>query len=174
MAFSISGGFPMNAVRAAPFAVVVLALLASTAFAAPGDANPVAGMKEGKIVFDITEGDGKALLVRIESIEETRQDLLKQGITPRFVLSFRGPATLLVQSDMEKVKPENRPFAGQITALLAQMAKTPGVESLEQCGVAIRHMGTKAENVVPPIKVVANSFVTIMAWEVKGYAYIRA
>jgi intracellular sulfur oxidation DsrE/DsrF family protein len=166
----------MNAVRAAslPFAAVVLALLASTAFASPGgDASPVAGLKEGKIVFDITEGDGKALLVRIESIEETRQDLLKQGIAPRFVLSFRGPATLLVQSDMEKVKPENRPFAGQITALLAQMAKTPGVESLEQCGVAIRHMGTEARNVVPPIKVVANSFVTIMAWETKGYAYIR-
>ncbi len=167
----------MNAVRAAllPFAVVVLSLFASAASAAPGgDASLLAGLKEGKIVFDITEGDGKALLVRIESIEETRQDLLKQGVTPRFVLSFRGPATLLVQSDMEKVKPENRPFVGQITALLAQMAKSPGVESLEQCAVAIRHMGTKAENVVPPIKVVANSFVTIMAWEVKGYAYIRA
>jgi len=166
----------MNAVRAAslPFAAAALSLLAAVAFGRSGDQSPLAGVKEGKIVYDITEGDGKALLLRIESIEETRQDLVKQGITPRFVLSFRGPATLLVQTDMEKIKPENRPYAGQITALLAQMSKSPGVESLEQCAVAIRHAGTKAENVAPPLKVVANSFVTIMAYEAKGYAYIRA
>jgi len=167
----------MNAVRAGslPFAAAVLVLLASAAFAGSGEnPSPVAGLKEGKIVFDITEGDGQGLLVRIESIEETRQDLIKQGITPRFVLSFRGPATLLVQTDLDKVKPENRPFTGKIAALLMQMSKAPGIESLEQCAVAIRHQGTKAGNVVPPIKVVTNSFVTIMAWEAKGYAYIRA
>jgi intracellular sulfur oxidation DsrE/DsrF family protein len=165
----------MNVVRAGslPFAVAVFSLLATAALGSEGPSRRP-GPNEGKIVFDITEGDGKALLVRLESIEETRQDLIKQGITPRFVLSFRGPATLLVQTDMEMVKPENRPFTGQISALLAQMSKAPGVESLEQCGVAIRHAGTKAENVVPPVKVVANSFVTIMAWEEKGYAYIRA
>jgi intracellular sulfur oxidation DsrE/DsrF family protein len=167
----------MKVVRAGslPFAAAVLSLLTTAAFASPaGEPSPLAGLKEGKIVFDITEGDGKALLVRIESIDETRQDLIKQGVTPHFVLSFRGPATLLVQTDMEKVKSENRPFASQISALIAQLSKAPGVDSVEQCAVAIRHAGTKAENVVPPIKVVANSFVTIMAWEAKGYAYIRA
>jgi intracellular sulfur oxidation DsrE/DsrF family protein len=167
----------MNTVRAGslPFVLAMLSLFGAATFASPvEDRSLLAGLKEGKIIFDITEGDGKALLVRIESIEETRLDLIKQGITPRFVLSFRGPATLLVQTDLEKVKPENRPFAGQISALLTQLSKEPGVESLEQCGVAIRHAGTKAENVIPPIKVVANSFVTIMAWEAKGYAYIRA
>ena len=155
----------------APLAALLL-LSSGGAFAA--DSSPLAGIKEGKVVFDITEGDGKLLLVRLESIEETRQDLIRQGVTPHFVLSFRGPATLLLQSDLEKIKPEARPFAPQIAALLAQMGKSSGFESLEQCGVAIRHAGTKAENVVPPVKVVANSFVTIMVWEMKGYAYIRA
>jgi len=166
----------MNAVRAGslPFAVAVVSLLAAAALGGPaGDPPPVAGLKEGKIVFDITEGDGKALQLRLESIEETRQDLVKQGIKPRFVISFRGPATFLVQTDLEKVKPENRPYAAQIAAILAQLSKSPGVEGIEQCGVAVRHAGTKPENVVPPVKVVANSFVTIMAYEAKGYAYIR-
>ncbi|HMK72326.1 MAG TPA: hypothetical protein VK454_03250 [Myxococcaceae bacterium] len=164
----------MNAVRAGslPFAVAVVSLLAAAAFGGSRD-QPLAGLKEGKIVFDITEGDGKMLQLRLESIEETRQDLVKQGITPHFVVSFRGPATLLVQTDVEKIKPENRPYAAPIAALLAQLSKSPGVESIEQCGVAVRHAGTKPENVVPPVKVVANSFVTIMAYEAKGYAYIR-
>lgn len=154
-------------------APLALAVLLHSAGAGADDHALLAGIKEGKVVFDITEGDGKALVTRLESIEETRQDLVKQGITPRFVVSFRGPATLLVQKDMEKVKPEARPYVAQIAAMLAQMGKTTGFDSLEQCGVAVRHAGTRAENVVPPLKVVANSFVTIMAYEAKGYAYIR-
>jgi intracellular sulfur oxidation DsrE/DsrF family protein len=129
--------------------------------------------KEGKIIYDITEGDGKALLVRLDTIEETRQDLVKQGVTPRFIISIRGPATKLVQTDMSQVKEEDRPYAQKIAALLQQLAKAPGVERIEQCAVAIRHAGTKAENVVPPVKVVANSFVTIASYESQGYAYIR-
>lgn len=164
----------MGSVRVAVVPLAVAVLLLSARGAAADDRALLAGIKEGKVVYDISEGDGKGLLVRLESIEETRQDLIKQGVTPRFVLSFRGPATLLVQRDLEKLKPEARPFAVQIAAMLAQMGKTSGFESLEQCGVAIRHAGTKAEDVVPPVKVVANSFVTIMVWEAKGYAYIRA
>ncbi len=151
-------------------AFVFAAVAALSAFA---DDGSVKGMKEGKVVYDITEGDGKLLLGRIETVEETRQDLIKQGITPRFVISFRGGATKLVQKDMEAVKPEDRPYAQKIAAMLAQMGHQPGIESVEQCAVAIRHAGTKAENVVPPIKVVANSYVTLMAYQSHGYAYIR-
>ena len=157
-------------------AVVPLALAALLHSAGGGPADEkalLAGIKEGKVVYDITEGDGKALVTRLESIEETRQDLVKRGIKPRFVVSFRGPATLLVQTDLEKVKPEARPYVAQIATMLAQMGKTPGFDSLEQCGVAVRHAGTKPENVVPPVRVVANSFVTLMAYQAKGYAYIR-
>jgi intracellular sulfur oxidation DsrE/DsrF family protein len=53
------------------------------------------------------------------------------------------------------------------------MAKAPGVERFEQCAVAIRHQGTKAENVVAPVKVVTNSFLTMSAYQSQGYAYIR-
>lgn len=163
----------MGFVRVAVVPVALAVLLHSAGGAAADDRALLAGIKEGKLVFDITEGDGKALVTRLESIEETRQDLIKHGITPRFVVSFRGPATLLVQSDLEKVKPEARPYVAQIASMLAQMAKTSGFDSLEQCGVAVRHAGTKAENVIPPLKVVANSFVTLMAYQAKGYAYIR-
>ena len=37
----------------------------------------------------------------------------------------------------------------------------------------MKRFGTKAEAVVPPIKVVGNSFITVAAYEAKGYAYIR-
>lgn len=154
---------------------LLIALLAAVALRAQAadDHAALQGMKDGKIVYDVTEGDGKALLERIEVIDETRQALIKQGVTPHFVLTFRGPATRMVQTDMEKVKPEDRPYAAKIAAALAQMSKSPGVESLEQCGVAVRHAGTRAEDVVAPVKVIGNSFVSLMAYQSKGYAYIR-
>jgi len=150
---------------------LIVLLLAAAADRAGDDA--LQGIKEAKIVYDVTEGDGKLLLGRIETIEETRQDLIRRGVTPRLVISFRGGATKLVQTDMQQVKPEDRPNAAKIAAMLQQMAKSPGMESIEQCAVAIRHAGTKAENVLPPIKVVANSYITLMAYQSRGYAYIR-
>jgi len=151
----------------------LLLLVVAIRAQAADDKDALQGMKEGKIVYDITEGDGKALLERIETVDETRQALVEQGVTPHMVVTFRGPATKLVQTDMEKVKPEDRPYATKIAALLAKMSKTPGIESIEQCSVAIRHQGTKAENVLPPVKVIGNSYISLMAYQAKGYAYIR-
>ncbi len=139
---------------------------------APNDMAVLAGLQTAKVAFDIKEGDGKALLSRLNIIDETRQSLIKQGVKPEFVLTFRGPATVLVQTDVEKIKPEDRAMAKQIAAKLAEMSKAPGVQSVEQCAVAIRQQGTKAEFVLPEVKVVGNAWISLMAYQAKGYAYI--
>ena len=46
------------------------------------------------------------------------------------------------------------------------------MQSVEQCSVAIRQQGTKAENVLPEVKVIGNSWISLMAYQAKGYAYI--
>ena len=154
----------------------LIAFLAVLVFAPPSraadDADALSGLKEVKVAFDIHEGDGKALLNRLNVIDETRQSLIKQGVTPRMVIAFRGPATKLVQTDTEKIKPEDRPVAAQIQARLADMSRAQGVDSVEQCSVAIRQQGTKAENVAPGIKVVGNSWISLLAYQAKGYSYI--
>ena len=152
---------------------ILFALCLAASARAADDRAALQGLKDGKVVYDITEGDGKGLPDRLETIDETRESLIQEGVTPHFVISFRGSATKLVQSDMEKVKPEDRPWAAKIAAYLAKLGKQKGVDGLEQCAVAVRHAGTKAENVVPPVKVVGNSFVSLMAYQAKGYAYIR-
>lgn len=136
------------------------------------DHAALSGLNEVKVAFDIHEGDGKALLGRLKIIDETRESLVRQGVAPHFVLAFRGPATRLVQTDMQMVKPEDRPIATQIAAKLHDMSAAPGMESLEQCAVAIREQKTKPENVVPGVKVVGNAWISLMAYQAKGYAYI--
>ena len=153
--------------------LVGLAVLPSQGRAdAPNDMAALAGLQSIKVAFDIKEGDGKGLLNRLNIIDETRQSLIKQGVKPEFVLTFRGPATKLVQTDVEKIKPEDRAVAKQIAAKLAEMSKAPGVQSVEQCAIAIREQGTKAEYVLPEVRVVGNAWISLMAYQSKGYAYI--
>jgi len=158
----------------AAIAITVAAQFATTAGLAAGydDHDALAGAKEVKVAFDITTGDAKALLGRLNVIDETRQSLIQQGVTPHFILSFRGPATKLVQTDLSKIKPEDRDTAAKIAAKLKEMRSAKGVENLEQCAVAVREQGTKAEDVVPSVKVVGNAWISLMAYQNRGYAYI--
>lgn len=149
-----------------------LALGFPPAWAAQGDDDHLAGLRAAKAAFDIKEGDARALLYRLNIIDETREAFVKRGITPQFVLAFRGPATKLVQTDLREIEPQDRPVAKQIAARLAQLAAAPGVQSIEQCGIAVRDQGTRAQNVLPQVRVVGNAWVSLIAYQAQGYAYI--
>ena len=147
-------------------------LACSTGVRAADDSAALAGLKEGRIAFDIHEGDPKLLLARLNIIDETRQSLIQQDVKPHFILAFRGPATKLVQTDQAKIKPEDREMAAKIAARIKEMSKSPGVDGFEQCAVASRQQETKTELVLPEIRVVGNGFISLMAYQAKGYAYI--
>ena len=155
-------------------AIAAAAFLAAPAVQAASfdDQEALQGAKEVKVAFDITAGDAKALLGRLNVIDETRQSLIQQGVTPHFILSFRGPATKLIQTDASKIKPEDRELAQKIAAKLKDMRGSKGVDGLEQCSVAVREQGTRAEDVVPSVKVVGNAWISLMAYQNRGYAYI--
>lgn len=147
-------------------------VVCSTAAHAFDDSVALAGIKEGKIAFDLKEGNGKMLLSQLGIIDEARQSLIQQGVKPHFILTFRGPASKLVQTDQDKIKPEDREMAVKVAARIKEMSKAPGVEGFEQCSLASRQQETKTELVLPEIRVVGNGFISLMAYQAKGYAYI--
>ena len=155
-------------------AVTALAVAAAPVYAeAPKDQAALSGLKEVKVAFDLQNGDGKTLLKQLEVIDETRQSLIEQGVKPQFVLTFRGPATTLVQTDQSQIKPENREYVSKIAEKIHALRAADGINSIEQCAVAVRLAGTKPENVVPDIKVVGNGWISLMAYQAKGYGYIQ-
>jgi intracellular sulfur oxidation DsrE/DsrF family protein len=147
-------------------------LFCSAGAKAADDHASLTGLKDVKVAFDLKEGDGKLLLGRLDVIDETRQSLIQQGVTPHFILAFSGPATKLVQTDSDKIKPEDRAMAAKIATRIKEMSGAPGVDGFEQCAVAAREQGTKTELVLPEFRVVGNGFVSLMAYQAKGYAYI--
>jgi len=138
----------------------------------PNDAAALKGLKEVKLAFDVTAEDAKRLMSVLDVIDETRQSLARQGVTPHIVVTFRGPATKLVQTDQTLMKPEDREQAAGIAAKIKALSTASGVDSIEQCSIAVRGAGTKAENVVPGIKVVGNGWISLAAYQSRGYAYI--
>ncbi len=156
---------------ATTLAALTFAFLADGAHAAD-DRAALQGLKEGKIAYDIKEGDPKALLSRLDAIEETRQSLIAQGVKPHFILAFRGPATKLLQTDTELMKPEHRAEAAKVAEKVKQMSAADGVDGFEQCALAVKTQGTKADKVLPQIRVVGNGFISLMAYQARGYAYI--
>jgi intracellular sulfur oxidation DsrE/DsrF family protein len=156
------------------FVSLVAAALLVCAAAAPAadDHVALAGLSEAKIAFDIKDGEGKALLARLDIIDETRLSLIQQGVMPKFILAFRGPATRLVQTDQDKIKPEDRELAAKVAAKIREMSTARGVEGFEQCSIAARLQGTNTDKVLPQIRIVGNGFISLMAYQAKGYAYI--
>jgi intracellular sulfur oxidation DsrE/DsrF family protein len=161
-----------NISQSAACFVTAIFMLASSSAMAADDKVALTGLKEVKVGFDLKEGDGKLLLHRLDIIDETREELIQQGVTPHFILAFRGPATKLVQTDVTLIKPEDREVAAKIAAKIKQMSAGPGLEGFEQCSVASREQGTNVEKVLPEIRVVGNGFISLMAYQAKGYAYI--
>ena len=153
-------------------AVVVFAAPVMGAHAWAADDNPVAGLKEAKIAFDITAGEPNRMLLILDTIDETREGFTRQGITPRFVLAFRGPASLLTQTDLSRFKPEDRETAAKVAARLKQLRGTAGIERMDQCRIAMRGQKVDRAQVSPDVTVVENGWITLVGYQAKGYAYI--
>lgn len=162
----------LNISRIVACVVTAMFMLVSTGAMAADDKAALTGLKEVKVGFDLKEGNGKLLLNRLDIIDETREALIQQGIKPHFIIAFRGPATKLVQTDATLIKPEDREMATKIAAKIKKMSASPGVEGFEQCSVASREQKTDVAKVLPEVRVVGNGFISLMAYQAKGYAYI--
>jgi intracellular sulfur oxidation DsrE/DsrF family protein len=138
----------------------------------PLDTAALSGLKEVKIAFDVQTGNSAALLTQLQVIEETRDSLLKQGVKPSIVVGFRGPASKLVQTDISKIPAEDRENAAKIADKIKALQAAEGVAGMEQCAVATRIAGTDPEKVLPGIMVVGNGWISLAAYQAKGYGYI--
>jgi intracellular sulfur oxidation DsrE/DsrF family protein len=157
---------------AAALALAISGMVGLAQAQTPNDAAALRGLKEVKLAFDVTADDAKRLMNVLDVIEETRASLAAQGVTPHIVVTFRGPATKLVQTDQTMMKPEDRAQAAAIAARIKALSTASGIDGIEQCSIAVRGAGTKPENVDPGIKVVGNGWISLAAYQAKGYAYI--
>jgi len=156
---------------AAGLVCALLALPAAAEEMKPNDAVSLEGLKEAKVIFDITQGDPDKLLGRLKLIEKTAKMIADQGVKPEFVLAFRGPASFYVTKDHSKVPKGKMEIAEKIWQQVHKMASVEGVR-LEECSVATGFLKIDNKTILPEINVVGNSWISLAGFQNKGYAYI--
>ncbi len=137
----------------------------------PTDRTALKGVAAGKVVWDINMGDPKKLTLYLKVIQETYDDLVRQGVAPDMIFAFRGKSVLLISTDREAIPLEQHVYLDEVAELLADLNQRPGVR-MEACSVACRLFGVKVENLLPRIQAVGNTFVSLIGYQAQGYGTI--
>lgn len=151
---------------AAALASIALAGCASTGGESAG------GAKEMKLAFDFTDANPVVLLNKLNNVDTTRKQLIESGITPKIVMTFRGNASFFTQSNLAAINEADRANAIRVAAKLREMKKAPGVEGLEQCNLPLADRKLKPADLMQEVKLVPNGWISLGAYQQKGYAYI--
>ena len=137
----------------------------------PSDSAALEGVTSGKVVWDINMGDPRKLSLYLKVIQETYDDLVRQGVTPDMIFAFRGRSVLLISTEREGIPLEQHIYLDEVAELLKDLSKRPGVR-MEACSVACRLFGIKTETLLPRITAVGNTFVSLIGYQAKGYSVI--
>lgn len=156
--------------KPAALLIAILLLPASVSAGQLNNADALKGLKTVKVVCDVNVGNPEVLLWRLELIDETYTQLLDAGIQPTFVVTFRGPATNYVTRGTGYVPPESRVIKKKIQGWIAQFQKNGF--ALEQCAIAARAQKVPFGDILPQITVVRNGYISIVAYQNKGYALL--
>ena len=153
------------------FILVALLLAPQVASAQSlNDTMALKGLTSVKMICDVNVGDPAALLRRLELIDETYTQLVDAGITPIIVIAFRGPATNYVTQGDGYVPAEHLKTKKEIQGLIGQFHENGFI--LEQCAIAARAQKVAYKDILPKITVVQNGYVSLVAYQNKGYALL--
>ncbi|TKB48175.1 hypothetical protein FCL40_13680 [Ferrimonas sediminicola] len=145
--------------------ILSLNLAPAQASERPLDSQALAGVTQGKALFDINLGELEKLPLYLQVIEMTYDGLVAQGVTPEFVIAFRGAAVQFIDNSDATV-----PARQQIAAQIKQL-HTKGIR-LEACSIATELFGVDNGQLLPGITPVGNTFISLIGYQAQGYATV--
>lgn len=137
----------------------------------PSDVDALRDVNEGKVVWDVTVGSPSKLLKLLKVMEETYDDLVRQGAKPDMILAFRGPAVKLISTQPLNLPLDEEEAHEEVIEQLREFSQKPNV-NLESCSVTTRLLGIDNDTIMSEVKPVGNTFVSLIGYQKKGYALI--
>lgn len=137
----------------------------------PSDADALEGIETGKVVWDVTLSKPSRLLFVMKVIDETYEDLVRQDVTPDMVFTFHGRVLKLLSTQPLELDIDEEVALEELLSLIQTMGNKPGVK-MESCSVASRILGIDNSTIISPVKPVGNTFVSLIGYQQKGYAFI--
>lgn len=137
----------------------------------PNDAMALSGVSSGKVVWDINTGSSSKLALYLGVIEETYDDLVRQGVTPDMVFTFRGESLRIISLEHDQITLDSFPDIKQSAQKLHALMLRPGIR-MEACSIAARIFEVDTGKILHGIRPVGNTFVSLIGYQSKGYAII--
>ena len=104
--------------------IISVTIISASSFAeGPNDRDAIAGVTSGKALFDINLAQAKQVPLYLQVIGLTHQDLVKQGVTPDFVVAFRGPAVQFITGKASAKDSEQTAVYKQIADRVKELKK---------------------------------------------------
>ena len=138
--------------------------------AAIDDSNALKGVQSTKALFDISLNDAESLELYLEVIQQTYDDLIRQGQKPDFVIVFRGASVKLVNTETWSYSEEDQEKLKKASAMLTKL-KGEGA-NIEACSIATKLFKVDNATILPDIRVVSNTFVSLIGYQEKGYRLV--
>lgn len=128
------------------------------------------GVTESKAYFDVTIGEPKQLLIRLQLIEKTHDQLLGAGVTPSFIVGIRGKASNFITKGSDYVLDIDLPEKKQIAAIVKKLKTLQIV--VEQCYIAAGFQEIDVADFLPEVDLVANGYVSLIGYHSQGYGLV--
>lgn len=155
------------------FIIVALFLLLPVASAAQAEGNPaMAGVNEGKVVWNITMTDPEPLAGQMQVIRQTYKDLKEAGIDePKMVLGFHSQNVRYLADDLSELPLEKVDAVRRFNDRLDKLMALDGVR-VEACAIANQFFGMEDDAIRSGIHVVDNGYVSFVGYQQQGYGMI--
>ncbi|MGB3225016.1 MAG: hypothetical protein WBB23_19615 [Desulforhopalus sp.] len=128
------------------------------------------GVQKAKAYFDVTIGDPKALLIRLDLIEKTYHQLVAAGVRPDMVIGVRGKASAFFTKGNGYVIDSDLPTKERIATMVKKLT---GMKiGIEQCRIAAGFEDIDVPDFLPEMELVVNGYVSMIGYHAQGYAFV--
>lgn len=153
-------------------AAVFVAMSATSTLAA-GYGNALKGVKSYDAVFEVTQKSPKISNLIFWAVKNAYEEAEVKGLAndPNIAIVFHGRAVNLLSSNRAPFNDTEWAEVEKFQDTLRQMKKD-GVK-LEVCLYAVKVMGVDKATILPEIDQVGNGFVSVIGYQMQGYAVVR-
>ena len=154
------------------FAAALVAMMVTSALAAGYD-NALKGVNSYDAVFEVTQASPKVANIVFWAVKNSYEEAAVKGLAraANIAIVFHGPAVKLLSTDKTPFNGAEWAEVEKFQATLRQMKKD-GVK-LEVCLYAVEVMGVDKATIIPEIDQVGNGFVSVIGYQMQGYAVVR-
>ncbi len=125
---------------------------------------------QSNVYFDVSLDDDQKILLRLELLQRTTQQLKDAGVEVSVVIGFRGGASRFITKDDHYVLDEETGNKKKIQEWVSRFANE-GIK-LEQCSIAAELLDIAYDDFLPEITIVENGYISLIGYQNQGYAVV--